>query len=411
MCSRYLGFILLVWFPGALHTQSAAQPCPAPSLVNGYFLPVKETYTHDSKLTYACESPLKPAVEGWWAWSVCQNGTWSPTPRCIEEKACIPPTIDNAKYTEASEGWYEEGDIIRITCDKGYEHKDNIATARCRYGTWVSLPTCEMSTKSCSAPPKAPHAVIVDQGYQEMFPEDEGVKYECEDGYSIEGSHNYTLFCLAGIWTEGPMCSKETGRGGGHGGSAEAGTVGGHSTSSGRVTQPAGGGAGGSRPDIGHGGSVEVVPGGGHITSSDPGTQPGSGGSSSTSANRPLFTSIEHCGKHPIVPNGVVVEEKPMYLKFKCQAFYKQVGEDTVVCFSDGSWSKVPVCQDAFCVLEPGYYDQSSKVSLAMYIKEGETKHIPCPWEDWSVAVHCSNRRITHTRCCRSYYHRMGACT
>ncbi|CAB1427101.1 unnamed protein product [Pleuronectes platessa] len=340
MCSRYLGFILLVWFPGALHTQSAAQPCPAPSLVHGYFLPVKETYSHDSKLTYACRNTRKPAVQGWWAGSVCQNGTWSPTPRCIEEKACIPPTIANAKYTEASEGWYEEGDIIRITCDKGYEHKDNIATAKCRYGTWVSLPTCEMSIKSCSAPPKDQHAVIIDQVYQEMFPEDAGVKYECEDGYSIEGSHNYTLFCLAGIWTEGPMCR-----------------------------------------------------------------------SSRTSANRPLFTSIEHCGKHPIVPNGVVVEEEPMYLKFKCQAYYKQVGEDTVVCYSDGSWSKVPVCQDAFCVLEPGYYDQSSKVSLAMYIKEGETKHIPCPWVDWSVAVHCSNRRITHTRCCRSYDHRMGACT
>ncbi|XP_034467069.1 complement factor H-related protein 1-like [Hippoglossus hippoglossus] len=210
MCSRYLGFILLVWFPGALHAQSAALHCPAPSLVRGYFFPVKETYSHDSKLTYACRNTHKPAVQGWWAESVCQHGTWSHTPRCIEEQACIPPTIANAKYTEASEGWYEEGHIIRITCDKGYEHKDNIATAKCINGTWSSLPMCEISIKTCRAPPKIAHAVIVDQGYQELFPEDTEVKYECEDGYSIEGSHNYTLFCLAGTWTEGPMCSKWT---------------------------------------------------------------------------------------------------------------------------------------------------------------------------------------------------------
>ena len=62
----------------------------------------------------------------------------------------------------------------------------------------------------CRAPPKVPHAVITHQGYQELFPEDAQVKYECEDGYSIEGSHNNILFCLSGTWTDAPMCSKWT---------------------------------------------------------------------------------------------------------------------------------------------------------------------------------------------------------
>ncbi|XP_060940989.1 complement factor H-related protein 5-like isoform X2 [Limanda limanda] len=421
MCSRYLGFILLVWFPGALHAQSAAQPCPAPSLDGGYFFPVKERYPHDSQLNYACESLLKPAVEGWWADSVCQNGVWSPKPRCIEEEACILPTIANAKYTEDSEGWHKEGHTIRITCNKGYEHKDNMATAKCTNGTWSSLPSCEISSKSCPVPPQDPHAVIIDQGYQELFPQDAEVKYECQVGYSIEGSPNYTRICLAGTWSDGQMCSKETGRGGGHGGghstssgrvtqpgdrrpdtghggSADTGTGGGDRTSSGRGTQPGGGGGGGSRSDIGHG-SSEVGPGGGHSTSSGPGTQPGSGGSTSTSANRPLFISIDNCGTNPVVPNGVVVQKERMYLKFKCQNFYKQVGEETVTCYNDGSWSKVPVCEDAFCVMEPGYYVPGLEVPLAMFIKEGETEYIPCTRQDHSLAVHCSNRRITHTGC------------
>ncbi|XP_034469968.1 transcription factor SOX-4-like [Hippoglossus hippoglossus] len=132
----------------------------------------------------------------------------------------------------------------------------------------------------------------------------------------------------------------------GPGGSVEVGTGGGHSTSSGRgTTQPGGGGGGGSRPDIGHDRSVEAGTGGGHSASSGRGRQPGSGGSSSTSANRPLFIPIDNCKTRPIVPNGVVVEEHRMYLKFKCNSFYKQVGLDTVSCYNDGSWSKLPVCE------------------------------------------------------------------
>ncbi|XP_062261053.1 complement factor H-like isoform X3 [Platichthys flesus] len=213
MCSRYLGFILLVWFPGALHAQSAAQPCPAPSLVHGYVFPVKETYSHDSKLTYACRNTRKPAVQGWWAESVCQNGTWSPTPRCIGETACIPPTIPNGKYTQSSDGLYENGDVIRISCDEAYEHKDHDATGKCINGTWSSLPVCERSMLACSEPPKVPHAVITGLGYQELFAADSEVQYECEDGYIIEGVHKKSIICLGGNWTEGPVCRSSTSSG------------------------------------------------------------------------------------------------------------------------------------------------------------------------------------------------------
>ena len=65
------------------------------------------------------------------------------------EKACIPPTIPNAKYTENSNGWYEEGHIIRITCDKGYHDKNQDATAECINGTWSSVPVCESKSVRC----------------------------------------------------------------------------------------------------------------------------------------------------------------------------------------------------------------------------------------------------------------------
>ncbi|GAA6222543.1 complement factor H-like [Lates japonicus] len=383
MCARYFGFILLLWFPGVLHAQSTAQSCRAPRLAHGYFLPDLETYPHETKLTYACDDGLKPVVEGWWATSTCQNGKWVHNPQCIDEKACFPPTIPNAKYTENSNGWYEEGDTIRTTCDEGYEHKDRNAIARCTNGTWSSLPICEKHRHTCGEPPKIPHAVIIHQRYREVFAVDSEVQYVCEDGYTMEGGHTKkSIFCMSGTWNEGPTCSLGTGAGTGHGGSPEVGTGGGH-------TQP---GREDSRPDAGHGGSPEV------------GT-----GSSTTSGSRTVYATINTCGKHPVVPNAVVVQVERMYLKYKCNSFYKQEGLDTVACYGDGTWSALPVCKEAFCVMKPGPYVYGLDISAAVYLKEGEQK-VPCRWPDYSVAVLCTNGRITYTHCCSSYDHGRGVC-
>ncbi|XP_035025670.2 complement factor H-like isoform X2 [Hippoglossus stenolepis] len=380
MCSRYLGFFLLVWFPGALHAQSAALQCAAPSLDRGYFVPVKETYSHDSKLTYACENTHKPAVEGWWAESVCQHGTWSHTPRCIEEKACIPPTIANAKYTEASEGWYEEGNIIRITCDKGYEHKDNIATAKCINGTWSSLPMCERSMSACSEPPKVPHAVITGLDYQDLFAAGSEVQYECEDGYTIDGVHTKkSTYCLSGHWTEGPVCGGGRGPGTDLGGSAVGGT--------------------GRRPGSGHGGTG--------TTSAGSGTRPVGGGSSTSSGTNEeeiQNAPIESCGKHPSIPNGEIVDTREMFLKYACNTFYTYVGPKTVVCHSDGTWSDVPSCRATYCSVDTHQYRELYSDGVK-YVKDGEGRKLACVkldewWTDHFSEVRCTNGRIRLSECC-----------
>uniref|UniRef100_UPI0037E8A39F complement factor H-related protein 1-like n=1 Tax=Semicossyphus pulcher TaxID=241346 RepID=UPI0037E8A39F len=212
MCVRYLGFVLLVWFPGVLHAQIAAQPCRAPNLNGGNFVPERDSYSEGTTLTYSCDSGLKPAVEGWWASSKCQNSTWFPEPQCIDEKACTPLTIPNAGHTENSNGWFEEGHRIRITCDEGYELKNLDATAICINGTWSSVPVCEKSLYACGEPPKIPHAVIIGHRYQEVFAADSKVQYECEDGFTVEGADSKkSIFCMSGIWTEGPTCIRNCG--------------------------------------------------------------------------------------------------------------------------------------------------------------------------------------------------------
>ncbi|XP_074506763.1 sushi, von Willebrand factor type A, EGF and pentraxin domain-containing protein 1-like [Sebastes fasciatus] len=415
MCvRRYLGFVLLVWFPGALHAQSATQPCRAPRLSSGYLVPEQYTYHHETNLTYACDNGHKPAVEGWWATITCLDGTWSHEPQCIDEKACMPPTILNAMYTVNTNGWYEERHIIRIKCNEGYEHKDSDATAECVNGAWTSVPICEKSIHACGELPKIPHVVIINQEYQELFPGDTEVQYECEDGYTVEGADKKSIYCFSGNWTEGPTCNRGTGPGAGQGvtaevetggpsagsgtqpeiddtrrtgqgGSTGGGTGGGHSTSTGTGT-PAGGGSG-TRPDPGHSGG-----------SSGTGTPTGGGSSTSSGSNeRNRYTTITRCGAYPIVPNGDVVREEPMFLKYQCNAFYTQVGLDIVWCYSDGSWSKLPFCDAAFCVLNPPITNRI--LPGAVYIKEGEKKIIPCIWNNYFSRVQCNNRRLSISQC------------
>ncbi|XP_071348380.1 complement factor H-related protein 1-like [Trachinotus anak] len=243
MYIRYFGFLLLIWFPGALHAQSATQSCSAPSLVGGFFVPKQVTYSNGTTLSYTCYDGRKPAMKGWWATTTCENGKWSHQPQCMDIKACIPPTIPNGKYTENSNGWYEDRDMIRISCDQGFEHKDRVATARCINGEWSSLPVCQKSDNACIEPPKVPHAVI-SQGYQEVFPADSEVVYECEDGYAIEGAQtSKSILCIAGTWGEGPVCNKVTGTAAGHGASPEVETGGEHTASTGHGRQPATGDA------------------------------------------------------------------------------------------------------------------------------------------------------------------------
>uniref|UniRef100_A0A665TN61 Sushi domain-containing protein n=1 Tax=Echeneis naucrates TaxID=173247 RepID=A0A665TN61_ECHNA len=115
--------------------------------------------------------------------------------------ACFPPTIPNGKYTESSDGWYEERHILRIRCDPGYEQLNQIATASCLNGTWSPLPICESNITSCSSPPKIPHAVV-NQKYQEVFAADSEVVYQCETGYATEEGHtNTSIYCVAGSWS------------------------------------------------------------------------------------------------------------------------------------------------------------------------------------------------------------------
>ncbi|XP_039878230.1 complement factor H-like isoform X3 [Simochromis diagramma] len=376
MCARYLGFVLLIWFAGVTHAQNE-NVCRAPVLDGGYYVPEKETYFLKEELTYACDSGRKPVVEGWWATSRCEDGNWVHKPQCIDQNACLPPTIPHGKYDKAEDGWYKKQDSIFVQCDDGYERKDN-RRPRCRSGTWSPLPVCERKRDSCSEPPKISHAVIIHQ-YKEVFSAGSEVQYECEEGYTREGNN---IFCERGQWTAGPTCNES---------SADQGPP-----ASDADVQPEGGdrrgsGAGSGKQPEGRGTT-------GH-----------QGGSSSTSDSnnrdsRPMLVNIQSCGARPNIEHAAVMEEGPMYLKYQCNGFYKLAGPDTVNCYGDGSWSKLPTCEDAFCVVDPARYaGYGLAAAQPEYMREGEEKHFSCTARDRYIYVRCANRRIYLGICCTGY--------
>ena len=65
--------------------------------------------------------------------------------------------------------------------------------------------------QTCGVPAKIPHAVIINQGYQDVFAADSEVQYQCEDGFTVDGADTKkSIFCIVGNWTTGPPCSKWT---------------------------------------------------------------------------------------------------------------------------------------------------------------------------------------------------------
>ncbi|XP_031711110.1 complement factor H-related protein 3-like, partial [Anarrhichthys ocellatus] len=189
------------------------------------------------------------------------------------------------------------------------------------------------------------------------FAADTGVQYECEDGYTVEGGDaKKYVYCITGSWTEGPVCS--------------------------------------SGPGTEHGGS------GGHDTSAGSGTHPDG--------------RVSNCGKHPVVPNGDFVEKTEIFVRYQCASFYKLVGPDTVQCYSDGTWSKVPTCKATFCSVDTRHVYELIDDGVK-FIRDGDTVKLECVKKSHQINNHyavsrCTNGNISFSDCCAEWERKMSIC-
>ncbi|XP_053351543.1 complement factor H-related protein 2-like [Clarias gariepinus] len=166
---------------------------------NGFFVPNSENYRTGDKITYSCNTGLKPDLKTWWGEITCKNGEWSHTPRCIDEAWCITTHVPNAKpdvLQAAAPGKYD------FECDHGYWIEGGKSIAECVAGSWT-LPECKRKSNSCAPPPRVYNGMITTP-YRSMFENGEKIEYICASGYRLDGDKTNT--CEQGTWSSNPSC-------------------------------------------------------------------------------------------------------------------------------------------------------------------------------------------------------------
>ncbi|XP_051576791.1 sushi, von Willebrand factor type A, EGF and pentraxin domain-containing protein 1 isoform X5 [Myxocyprinus asiaticus] len=156
-----------------------------------------DDYTFGKRLLFSCN--LGFVLQGA-PTSVClPNGSWSETaPKCLPANCGQPPVIENGRVTGKNYGY---NGMVRYECDIGYILTGN-PTLICRGdGLWDDpLPRCDIIT--CDPPEDISHGYL--NGSSFNF--DDIVEYICFPGYEVVGSP--VLRCSAeGIWLgEVPEC-------------------------------------------------------------------------------------------------------------------------------------------------------------------------------------------------------------
>ncbi|KAF6718397.1 Coagulation factor XIII B chain [Oryzias melastigma] len=208
----FLRVLLLAWFPGVLHAQTAAGSCARPDLTGGFLVSDQQSYPHESNVAYACNDGLKSAMDGWWGTSTCKDGKWFPDIFCIDERSCVPPEIPHVKYSTTT-GWFKENDKLRVECDQGYRLKNPRPNylPQCIKGSWDLTPVCESEADACDQPPQIANATIIHEATQKVFATGFQLGYICKDGHSLEeGSSKGLITCESGEWTMAPPCTQGT---------------------------------------------------------------------------------------------------------------------------------------------------------------------------------------------------------
>ncbi|KAL6489756.1 hypothetical protein MHYP_G00001010 [Metynnis hypsauchen] len=353
--------------------------CKRPPLRDGFLVPRQDSYEHGTKVSYGCNTGLKPVVETWWGELLCGNGEWSHTPHCVPSSNCIAPVVPHAT-PKPSQVSYPSKSTVTFVCDKGYEFELEEKQAACENGEWGPLPTCKRKRNACDAPSHVPNALIK-QPYRDTFDEGETITYLCKEGYEFKGKDTST--CERSRWDHTPKCEP-------------------------KVVRPAISHVAdcGEYPPIRNGnfdvsayaltfrcysryqlrGPTQVMCLSGQwsevpvcVAGSDP--------------SRPVPAYVGNCGDLPTIEHGDATKDRDgLALIVRCAQFYKLEGPKEVRCV-DNKWTQLPACK-APCRLD------QSKFSYRQdeYMQHGEKKWFYCAPLS-TVDVKCENGRAFYRGC------------
>lgn len=147
---------------------------------------------------------------------VCNNGSWSFTPKCKPASCSLPPP--SPKNGRAKVVAIEHGSIAYIHCFDGYKLIGQNVT-HCAFGEWSYIDVI-CSEIYCGFPGTIDHGRVLLVGLTGMYdykpyikriPINRQIAYECDNGYRLNDGAPSGATCMDGLWKpEGlPTCIEE----------------------------------------------------------------------------------------------------------------------------------------------------------------------------------------------------------
>ncbi|XP_077368154.1 membrane cofactor protein-like isoform X3 [Festucalex cinctus] len=180
-------FLLPFYLGLAVVAQVTAQDCSRPTVGEHMTLKggdiLKDTFPDGSQATLACGTGHE------WAKGdlviTCTAGVWSPVTLECERRFCEPAQAVTNGYLDYS-GGSQYGDILRISCKKGYIMSSQNSERTCLSdGKWSGHPpSCEVVI--CQPPQELPKGSF--SPVEENYKYGDVVQYTCDKSYVLNGS-------------------------------------------------------------------------------------------------------------------------------------------------------------------------------------------------------------------------------
>ncbi|XP_058266523.1 sushi, von Willebrand factor type A, EGF and pentraxin domain-containing protein 1-like isoform X2 [Hemibagrus wyckioides] len=154
---------------------------PPPSIIDGEFEPVEESYAYGEGVLYSCKRGLD--LFGSSLVTCSNNGNFQPAPpRCLSV-TCEKPEIQKAFRIEGKSPPYKYRDFVRLQCIKGYK-MDGSDTLICTEDGW-DPPSTQCTIVTCFPPRGISNGQFYPQ--EEIYEYEDTVTYTCNEGFRLRG--------------------------------------------------------------------------------------------------------------------------------------------------------------------------------------------------------------------------------
>ncbi|KAB5546546.1 hypothetical protein PHYPO_G00073360 [Pangasianodon hypophthalmus] len=200
----------------------AVKCLPPPTIQNGTFDPVQESYNYNEAVTYSCSVGF--TLVGEETITCSDNGTFHPSPPQCLVIECETPNITNAVRVEGKSPPYGYKNFVRYQCNEGYT-MNGTGYLVCEVNGWNPPPpecisnripvpptTSPPSDAQCERPNVGENMVMIDDSGQQTFPNGSTVTFKCSTGYQpVVSSASRTITCVGTNWTNLELtCTKKS---------------------------------------------------------------------------------------------------------------------------------------------------------------------------------------------------------